>query len=105
MRNSLKLLAPISLLALAACSSETENSSPEAPEHVAEEAAADAAAPVEAVQTTASGAEIAPLPNRPDIPVTLPKMAYVFDYGFRLAGEAIAPLQQEHADMCEAQGP
>jgi hypothetical protein len=32
-------------------------------------------------------------------------MAYVFDYGFRLAGKAIAPLQQQHADMCEAQGP
>ena len=29
----------------------------------------------------------------------------MFDYGFRLAGDAIAPLQQQHADMCEAQGP
>jgi len=111
MRNSLKLLAPVSLLVLAACSSETESSSiaPEAPEYVAEEAAADAAvdraAPAEAAQTTASQGELAPLPDRADIPVTLPKMAYVFDYGFRLAGEAITPLQQQHADMCEAQGP
>ena len=32
-------------------------------------------------------------------------MAYLMNYGFRLAGDAIAPLQQQHADMCEAQGP
>ena len=32
-------------------------------------------------------------------------MAYAFDLGFRLAGEAIVPLQQEHADMCESLGP
>ena len=116
MRNSLKLLAPISLLALAACSAETDSSSgnAEAVQYATEEAsssggaAADAAAqtqaPAAAGQVTAGGM-LAPLPDRPDIPVTLPKMAYIFDYGFRLAGEAIAPLQQQHADMCEAQGP
>ncbi|HEU4650604.1 MAG TPA: DUF4349 domain-containing protein, partial [Croceibacterium sp.] len=34
-----------------------------------------------------------------------PKMAYAFDLGFRLAGKDLVPLQQEHADMCEALGP
>jgi hypothetical protein len=36
---------------------------------------------------------------------SLPKIAYVYDYGFRLGAEAIAPLQQRHADLCEAKGP
>jgi len=108
MRKTLKLLAPLSLIALAACSESTDSSSAsvdiaaqeEAGSPAMSEAATDAASP-------SSGGEIAiaPLPTRPDIPVNLPKLAYVFDYGFRLAGEAIAPLQQQHADMCEAQGP
>lgn len=114
MRNSLKLLAPVSLLALAACGAETDtgNADYEIGESAAEEAAsvaADAATDVdvsaEAGESIASEGGLAPLPDLPDIPVTLPKMAYIFDYGFRLAGDAIAPLQQQHADMCEAQGP
>lgn len=113
MHNSLKLLAPISPIVLAACSEAGEESAGEtnyqtaaqpeaavAPADAAKETVADAAA--EAAPRESSGFA---LPDRPDIPVTLPKMAYVFDYGFRLAGEAIAPLQQQHADMCEAQGP
>ena len=115
MRNSLKLLAPISLLALAACSEASEDAAGEAMSETAadtaissNEAAADAVdvrAPAEAGESVASSDVLAPLPDRPDIPVTLPQLAYVFDYGFRLAGEEIAPLQQQHADMCVAQGP
>jgi hypothetical protein len=113
MRNSLKLLAPISLIiVLAACSNEqtgddalsnaeTEEAAPLA----TVDAAADTAAPSEAGESASSADMITPLPDRPDIPVTLPQLAYVFDYGFRLAGEEIAPLQQQHADMCVAQGP
>lgn len=111
MRKALLLLAPVSLLALAACSESSEDATGNA-EYGSEEAVAvadqavDAIAPAEAT-TEASPPEAEPfvLPGRPDVPVTLPKMAYVFDYGFRLAGQAIAPLQQQHADMCEAQGP
>jgi hypothetical protein len=114
MRNSLKLLAPISLIALAACSYEgNEDAAGEAMSEIAvEEAAGDEAVADTAAETSAEAGQsvapsdvLAPLPDRPNIPITLPKMAYVFDYGFRLAGEAIAPLQQRHADMCEAQGP
>ncbi len=43
--------------------------------------------------------------SRPGIPVTMPKIAYIYDYGYRLDGESIAPLQQKHADMCSAMGP
>ena len=109
MRNSLKLLAPISLLALAACSGADEFA---ASEETGQSASGAAVASVEPVaEAAADNAAVsaegssAPLPDRAEIPVSLPKMAYLFDYGFRLAGSAIGPLQQQHADMCEAQGP
>ena len=97
MRNALKLLAPISLLALAACSEAEEN-------YTKEEVAvaeSDAAAPASETATAPEPAS----PGNHSMPITLPRMAYVFDYGFRLAADAIAPLQQKHADMCEALGP
>lgn len=34
-----------------------------------------------------------------------PQIAYVYSYGYRLAGDRIAPLQQTHADLCESKGP
>ena len=34
-----------------------------------------------------------------------PQIAYTYTYGFRIAGEAIAPLQRRHADLCERKGP
>ena len=102
MRKVLFLLAPVSLIALAACSAESDESSGNAERAtvMAPEAATDAAAAP--TQEAAGGGALSALP---DIPVSLPQMAYAFDYGFRLAGEQIAPLQQQHADMCEAQGP
>lgn len=108
MRKALILLAPVGLIMLSACSPESGDAAgeAEAAQYAAEEAAADVVAPVEtAAGSRAADAGLAELPARADIPVTLPKMAYVFDYGFRLAGAGIAPLQQQHADMCEAQGP
>ena len=55
-------------------------------------------------ETSPSG-DMRSISAAPDIPVSLPKIAYVFDYGFRLPGKDIPALQQKHADMCEAQGP
>jgi len=110
MRNALKLLAPISLLALAACDQDAADDAGASPDAAVEAAAADAAAPVytavnDPAEAAPGGTSVVPLPARPEIPVSLPQMAYAFDYGFRLAGTEIAPLQQQHADMCEAQGP
>jgi hypothetical protein len=34
-----------------------------------------------------------------------PQIAYVYNYGFRMPANAIASLQMQHADMCEAKGP
>ena len=88
-------------LALAACSEAGDEAASyetaEADSAMAEAVADSAAEP--AIGTLAS------LDSRPDIPATLPKIAYVFDYAFRLPGDDIAALQQRHADLCEAQGP
>lgn len=40
-----------------------------------------------------------------EISVGLPQIAYVFSYGFRVAGPKIPALQQRHADLCESRGP
>ena len=66
---------------------------------ITEESAAEDTARVSA------SSELGSIAASPDIPVSLPKIAYVFDYGFRLSGEDIPALQQKHADLCEAQGP
>lgn len=98
-------LAGAAALLLAACDEAGEAGREET---AAEMAAADAAFPAEAAGEAAAppaGGEMAALGERPAIPVSMPKMAYIFDYGFRLPGNDIAALQQKHADMCEAMGP
>lgn len=110
MRKALLLLAPVSLLALAACSNETNEDASAAfaePAPGAADAAAvaeEVAAPERTAETRGDGA-LPALGERPDIPFVLPRMAYAFDLGFRLPGKDLVPLQQEHADMCEALGP
>ncbi|MFL0357196.1 DUF4349 domain-containing protein [Erythrobacter sp. GH1-10] len=63
-----------------------------------DEAAADAmeAGADDASQSTAV---------EPDAAVAAPQIAYRYEMGFRLAAGAIKPLQERHADMCEARGP
>ncbi|GGD73688.1 hypothetical protein GCM10010990_24130 [Croceicoccus mobilis] len=63
------------------------------------------AASIDAAAPTADRAESAADAGTSPIAVSLPQIAYVYDYGFRLASDAIAPLQMRHADLCEAQGP
>src|SRR6187455_3233838 len=111
MRKALIMLAPISLFALAACSDETDHEDIAPFAKPAAEAAEDAAVttgggstPVEA-RAEAYNGELAALSARPEIPLAFSKVAHSFDLGFRLAGADIVPLQQEHADMCEALGP
>ncbi len=105
-------MLPISLLALAACSAAERDSASEE----AAEAAADVAVAAgqhlherrrRGILPKSEPAKAGPasLGAHPEVTLSLPKMAYVFDYGFRLAADAIAPLQRKHADMCEALGP
>ena len=93
----------VGALALAACSEAgDEQASYETAN--ADSAMAMSEEGIDAAAEATTGA-LAPLDSRPDIPATLPKIAYVFDYAFRLPGDDIAALQQRHADLCEAQGP
>jgi len=112
MRKALILLAPVCLFALAACSNETRDEAAAPFGEPAAEVAGDAAvaaneesAQADAPSRSGAAGELAALSERPNIPFTLPRMAYAFDLGFRLAGKDLVPLQQEHADMCEALGP
>jgi len=122
MRKALIWLTPVSLFALAACSGEAAHdeaafteppteaaaNAETARDSIAQASNSGAEAPnsvAEARAPSSADSELAALSDRPDIAFTLPKMAYAFDLGFRLAGEDIVALQQEHADMCEAFGP
>ena len=40
-----------------------------------------------------------------DIPVSLPKIAYIYNYGYQMPANAIPVLQRKHADYCETVGP
>lgn len=40
-----------------------------------------------------------------EIPVSMPQIAYVYSFGFRIAGEAMPALQNRHVAMCEELGP
>ncbi|MFC4256394.1 DUF4349 domain-containing protein [Altererythrobacter xixiisoli] len=68
-------------------------------------AASEAAADGTAAAGNGAAADSSVAPASAAIPLSIPKIAYVFNYSFRLADDALAPLQQKHADLCEAQGP
>lgn len=38
------------------------------------------------------------------MPQGMPQIAYTYDYGFRVDTDKLAPLQQQHADLCVAKG-
>ena len=97
------LIVAASALTLAGCSQEEQASSDVA----AGGAVSTEEAPAEMPATDAGGnsSELAPLAERAAIPVIMPSMAYIYDYGFSLPVAEIAPLQTRHADMCEALGP
>jgi hypothetical protein len=61
----------------------------------------DASLPAEEIAAETSRSGVAPA----DIPVSLPKIAYVYEYGFRLPADSIPEIQRQHADLCEKQGP
>jgi len=95
-RSSL-LLVSAAALALAACSDNSASETTEAvtTADIAEEPAMEASTADSAAEASSST----------DIPTAAPKIAYVYSYGFRVERDAIAPLQERHADMCAHLGP
>ncbi len=61
-------------------------------------------APVRQAAKDAADGGAQTLPSA-SIPVSMPKIAYVYDYGYRIAADQITALQRKHADLCEKQGP
>ena len=82
---------------------------PAMPKEMAPSAAGDAAAAAAmdaaAAASDAAAAGGSAMPEPAAIPVSVPKIAYVYDFGFRLEADRIAALQRRHADLCERQGP
>jgi len=92
-------LALLPLLALAACSQEAPVG-----EMAAQGSSAEAARTADAPQADAAPAE-GDTAKTTAIPVSAPKIAYVYEFGYRLGADRIPELQRRHADLCERQGP
>jgi VIT1/CCC1 family predicted Fe2+/Mn2+ transporter len=71
---------------------------------IAEEAAAGAPPPPSAVAARSGATGSAAAPATP-IPVSIPRIAYVYEFGYRLAADRIPEVQRKHADLCESKGP
>lgn len=103
MRKIVTLAAAASLLALGACQEA----------HQDEAASTDMAEPVEAMAESAASADAtmeetsksSAVPELARIPVTLPQLAYDYDYRWRMPAADIGALQRRHASLCEQQGP
>lgn len=89
--------AAVLALTVAGCSQAPDHDTATTTDMTAE-AVADEAAPPS--RSNSSG-----LPELTALEVTIPKLAYVYDYAFRTEGEALGDLQRRHADLCEQQGP
>ncbi|QJB69373.1 DUF4349 domain-containing protein [Parasphingorhabdus halotolerans] len=104
------LIITASLFALAACSSGSENSveydmaESEVMETAAVPAADITAEPAMLNQKQSGDAEESA--NSPsEIPVSIPQIAYSYQYGFRLPAAEIPKAQQAHVTLCEKRGP
>ncbi len=94
-----------SALALSACS-ESSDMTFEGVNEASESIAADAEMVTEAneeaaeVDMAASG-----LPSLDKVPVSLPQLAYIYDFRWQMPADDIGKLQRRHASLCEQQGP
>lgn len=93
------ILAATATLALTACSKSETGPAATGSADTAVSEAAELPAAARADNNTKS------LPALDNIPFTLPQLAYVYDYRWRLPASDIGPLQRRHASQCEQQGP
>ena len=61
-------------------------------------------APPASGNSQAGSMDIPPSTGSP-VPVGMPQVAYSYAFGFRVPAALIRPMQEKHADMCEAKGP
>ncbi len=88
-------------IALAACS---EAGDPSA-EYAEASYDADASLSVSSdAMAEAGGADGSAVPELADIAISMPQLAYTYDYRWRMAAEEIGSLQRRHASLCEQQG-
>lgn len=108
-------LAALAPSALAGCSESADQASAPSSKNVATMDIREAPAVMEAADAS-SGSGPARLEMPPSgggsqagdpasTPLAMPKIAYVYDYGFRIGADEIPALQRRHADLCEKQGP
>lgn len=110
MRQRLFLIGTaMACMALTACSEDGDyGESTGAEEQTASDngiASAEASADAVSETSAANEPELAQNVSQPDVPISLPRMSYVHDYGFRLEADRIADLQEQHAEMCATAGP
>jgi hypothetical protein len=95
MKRSSLVLLPLFVL-FSACSEKAQESASSIELREEVSGGAGAARKAEGAQSPSQAASI---------PVSVPKIAYVFDYGFRIAASEIPALQRRHVELCEKQGP
>lgn len=99
-------VAMVPAVALAACSEQERDyadSNVESAESF-EEAAVEAESAADAAARS-TGEASSPIPDLTDVKINLPKLAYVYDFAWRMPGDDIGKLQRRHADLCDQQGP
>ncbi len=93
------ILTATATLALTACSNA---GSDRAASEAADITVNEAAEPAATARTAETGKS---LPALDKIPASVPQLAYVYDFRWRLPATDIGPLQRRHASLCEQQGP
>jgi hypothetical protein len=97
------------ILALGACSQASDESFDEVAEMSSDyESASTQAESTAGSVVRADRAEesaSSPIPDLAGVAVSLPKLAYIYDFSWKLAGDDIGKLQRRHADLCDQQGP
>ncbi len=94
------VLMSVAVLALAACSEAGDQTGSYGDVAYDAETSAEMAAEI-----TENDADSSAIPELADIPITMPQLAYTYDYRWRLPSEEIGSLQRRHATLCEQQGP
>jgi hypothetical protein len=99
------MFVPIAVLALSACGKKESEGGEVAAEAMtaAEAPTADALATAETEAEAASSGSA--LPALDKLPTSLPQLAFVYDYRWRMPSDEIGSLQRRHASLCEQQGP